>query len=177
MRFDIFGIEIDDSTDTVIWLQSEKRAVDVARCFLKEAAKINRPLPEIIGFAGRAFPLIANLTVMENALLPVLFNCLMKTDEAKRRFDDLSKMLGLYERRFEKKSRLTERDMFMATLLRALMANPRLIFVDCSFTTIRAIDMYVKMKEALGDKKPRVFMTLVGHGSLGEGLREVCIGQ
>lgn len=159
--------------DAVFCLSEPEESILVAEAICKEAVKKRGHLPEVVGFVGNDFPLLANLSIQENALLPVLWHGIMSKDRAMERFQFLSEKLMLWTKRHERKGSLTEDELFRAGLLRAMMAGPSWLFIDFKTSERMALIFPSWFRELFPEERARMLISVVRPSRCPEGFQEV----
>ncbi len=83
-----------------------------------------------IGFVFQTFNLLPHLNVLENVLLPVIYNVDGKLNEAKERAKDLLSSIGLGERINHLPNQLSGGERQRVAIARALINNPVIVLAD-----------------------------------------------
>lgn len=82
-----------------------------------------------IGFVFQQFNLLKRISVLENVVLPAIYNGTLKKDREARAQDLLTKV-GLKEQVYKKPNQLSGGQQQRVAIARALMNNPSLILAD-----------------------------------------------
>lgn len=82
-----------------------------------------------IGFVFQQFNLLKRISVLENVVLPAIYNGTLKKDREARAQDLLTKV-GLKEQMYKKPNQLSGGQQQRVAIARALMNNPSLILAD-----------------------------------------------
>ncbi|MCD6427843.1 MAG: ABC transporter ATP-binding protein [Caldisericaceae bacterium] len=83
-----------------------------------------------IGFVFQTFNLLPHLTVLENVLLPVIYNPSGNLKEAERRATELLSNIGLGKRLNHLPAQLSGGERQRVAIARALINNPVILFAD-----------------------------------------------
>ncbi len=159
--------------DTLLSLATAEEGILVAEAIRHYFQGSKTPLPETVGFVGEDFPLLANLSVQENALLPVLWHGIMSKDRAMERFSFLADRLNLWDLRHERKDALTEEQLFRAGLLRAMMAGPEWLFIDFGTSERQALGFVPWFRGLFPEERARLVLSVVSASVCPEGFEEV----
>jgi ABC-type multidrug transport system ATPase subunit len=173
LTINISGRKVSFAEDTVFCLQRHNQCFQVAEAIYQQAEKLSKPLPQVVGFVGESFPLLANLSVLENALLAVCYHGIMSKKEALKRFESLADKLSILQYRHHRKDEVPEEVLFKAQLLRAMMPSPEYLFVDFQDSDFRARQFVKDFFEVFPAERPTLILTLVLPEQVPEGLKEV----
>ncbi len=173
LKITIKGKEFFLLTDTVFCLSKPEDGITLSEAILTEAKKHDKALPEVVGFVGEGFPLLANLSILENALLPVLWHGIMSKDRAMERFRFLAEKLGLWDLRHARKDALTEEELFRAGLLRAMMAGPEWLYIDFETSERMALNFTRWFRDLFPEERPKILISVVSPSMCPEGFQEV----
>jgi len=132
----------------------------LADAILREAKSKPQPLPKAVGFVGDEFPLLANLSVLENALLPVYYHGIMSETEALERFNMLATRFELLGYKHSRKSELPEEMRFKAQLLRAMMPQPTWLFVSFAELETKAVEFVKEFQELFQEQQTKLLLSL-----------------
>jgi putative ABC transport system ATP-binding protein len=93
----------------------------------KQLSKIRA---EKIGFVFQSFNLLPNYNVLENILLPAIYNKNIKKKEAKEKAFELIKLVGLEERIKHNPNQLSGGQQQRVAIARALINSPEIVLAD-----------------------------------------------
>jgi putative ABC transport system ATP-binding protein len=82
-----------------------------------------------LGFVFQAFNLSPTINVFKNVGLPLMIKG-MEDDEIEKRVDELLKVVGLSDKKFNKPSQLSGGEKQRVAIARALANNPQILFAD-----------------------------------------------
>ncbi len=165
-------LELEPNTVVSLWWASE--VLELARAVVESVKTLAMPLPTVVGFVGEEFPLLANLSVYENALLPVIYHGIMSKTEAQQRFDYLSDRIGFSNSlKHARKYELNTKEHFMAQLLRAMMPRPGWIVVDFGEAVSRAFEFVAEYKGLLQEEGTGTVLCLVRPSRIPQDFKEV----
>jgi len=99
---------------------------DITTLDLDELAKIRG---KKIGFVFQQFNLIQHLTILENVILPMLFQNVSEV-EAQKRAKELLRMVGLEEKALRRPYQLSGGEQQRVAIARALANDPSIILAD-----------------------------------------------
>ncbi len=118
---------IDSPTEGSILLDGE----DVAAAGAKVRARLRN---QRFGFVFQAYHLVAELTALENVLLPAMMvgtlDWLRSRRALRSRAEDLLGLVGLAERRRHRPAKLSGGERQRVAIARALMNEPEILFCD-----------------------------------------------
>ncbi len=100
---------------------------EISKLSDKELSKIRA---EKIGFVFQSFNLLHNYNVMENVLMPTIYNKKVKKKEVLKRAEELIELVGLSERIKHRPNELSGGQQQRVAIARALINNPELVLAD-----------------------------------------------
>jgi len=118
----IIGL-LDAPTAGQYWVD-EKRTADLNS---EERAELRS---EKIGFVFQRYNLLPRTSVLENVLLPTIYNAKINREEAERRAHNLLEKVGLSHRLQNEPSELSGGESQRVAIARSLVNNPSLILAD-----------------------------------------------
>ena len=92
--------------------------------------ELSRIRAEKIGFVFQSFNLLHNYNVLENVLMPTLYNKKIRKKEALKRAENLIELVGLSDRIKHKPNELSGGQQQRVAIARALINNPEIILAD-----------------------------------------------
>ena len=95
-----------------------------------------RPLP--VGYIAREGGLVANITLLQNVILPVVYHRILEPKIAETKAKTLLFDLGVREAAFQRPAAAPTSAKRMAQFARALLAEPSLYVIDSPFDDIDA---------------------------------------
>ena len=99
---------------------------DINKLKEKDMAKLRR---QDIGFVFQFYNLVANLTVEENIMLPVVMDGKSEKDY-KKRLDDILEIIGLSDKRKNLPNELSGGQQQRVSIARAMILSPNIILAD-----------------------------------------------
>lgn len=93
-------------------------------------ARLARTRNKKVGFVFQTFNLLPQLIVLENVLLPALYDSRSDLNKAKDRAIDLLESFGLGERLRNRPTQLSGGEAQRVAIARALINNPSIVFAD-----------------------------------------------
>lgn len=117
-------------------------------------AQLSRIRGEKIGFVFQSFNLLPNYNVLENILLPTIYNKKIKRKEAYIKANELIQLVGLGDRIKHKPSQLSGGQQQRVAIARALINSPEIILADeptgnlDSKSSIEIIKIFEKLNQS-----------------------------
>lgn len=114
---------LDSPTSGKYWIDEE----EVADLNSDERARLRN---EKIGFVFQRYNLLPRTSVLENVLLPTIYNASTSREEAEERARDLLEKVGLSHRLQNEPNELSGGESQRVAIARSLVNNPTLILAD-----------------------------------------------
>jgi ABC-type lipoprotein export system ATPase subunit len=124
-------------------------------------------IPRKIGFVFPGFPMISNLSIIENIVLPLEYHRNLKTGEAVDMMEEYVKQLGIEGILAKRKENIQTSDLLKAMFLRAIALEPETVFFlsPQQFVPLKQFGVMLSLFRSLLRKKTGIWI------GLSEGLR------